>query len=343
MREPPNNAKAAWQGGSAVTTATVDLSPETLRNTSHKRPHKGYFRTSEEALRTIERSFEEPWAIRAAKAAYTAFCRKVNLRGSETFEDTIGSLAQDMSYPYREAQRAVGLLEKIGLVHVRRRKIPGTKANAPSIYSVNTMPGAGTTLQRQDRTLGREAGTLGEDELRGTSPQHSQELPQQLDPNTSLSAPRQARPHREREKDIWSETIARLATKYSISHEEVEKAWTNHAADMSKLKSRAYPTPETLERALPSILMRSASKDQGAAKSSNRAQQRAVGLRARWWREWQQAGGLSETNSWDSASANARKAFMGSKWGDYFRGQAEGLGDQISVDDFGAIGAPSNN
>jgi hypothetical protein len=335
MKSPPENAKAAWQGGSAVTTSTMDLSPETPSNTSRKRHHKGYFRTSEEALRTIERSFEEPWAIRAAKAAYTTFCRKVNLRGSETFEDTIGSLAQDMSYPYREAQRAVGLLEKIGLVHVRRRKIPGTKANAPSIYSVNTMPGARTTLERQDRTLGREAGTLGEDELRGTSPQHSQELPQQLDPNTSLSAPRQARPHREREKDDWETTIKRLTKEMSVPREEIEKARNAHAASMSNLKSGAWPTPENFERALPGFLMAAKMKQPKRATAEN-AKERAEKSRERWWKQWRGEPGVSAPDTWEEAGTEEKRAFGLSNQGAYFRAEAE-RNSRFAVNEFGEI------
>jgi hypothetical protein len=335
MKSPPVNAKAAWQGRSAVTTTKGDLPLDTRSSTSHKRPHKGYFRTSEEALRAIERSFEEPWAIRAAKAAYTTFCRKVNLRDSDTFEDTIGSLAQDMSYSYREAQRAVGLLEKIGLVHVRRRKIPGTKANAPSIYSVNTMPGAGTPLERQDRALGREAGTLGEDELRGTSPQHSQELPQQLDPNTSLSAPRRARPHREREKDDWETTIERLTKEMSVPREEVEKARKAHAASMSNLKSGAWPTPENFEHALPGLLMAAKTK-QPKRDTAENAKERAEKSRDRWWRQWRGETGVSAPDAWDEAGTGERRAFGLSNQGANFRAEAERNG-RFAVNEFGEI------
>lgn len=139
----------------------------------NRKPHSGFFRVSEEAMRRIANTFDEPSVIRAATLAYVTFCRKANLRGRETFEDTVGSLARDMAYSYRDAQKAVRLLEGIGLVQVRRRKIPGTKANAPSIYALNT-------LLHEVRNFGQDVGSLGEDELRCTFPQLSQERPQEI-------------------------------------------------------------------------------------------------------------------------------------------------------------------
>jgi len=170
---PPGNAKAARQGDFASESTTRENSHAGEMPTSRNRQHRGFFRVSEEAMRKIAYSFEQPWAIRAATLAYVVLCRKTNLRGRNTFEDTIGSLAQDMSFPYREAQRAVRLLEGIGLVSIERRKIPGTKANAPNIYTVSTLLHDAITLERGD-------GTLGEDGLRISSPQLSQELPQKL-------------------------------------------------------------------------------------------------------------------------------------------------------------------
>jgi hypothetical protein len=156
------------------TSAAGDKKPSQHLQPPQK-THSGFFRVSEEAMRRIAKTFDEPSVIRAATLAYVTFCRKANLRGRETFEDTVGSLAQDMAYSYRDAQKAVKLLESIGLIHVRRRKIPGTKANAPSIYSVNT-------LLHEAGSFGQDVGSLGESELRCTLPQLSQERPQEIHP-----------------------------------------------------------------------------------------------------------------------------------------------------------------
>ena len=63
-------------------------------------------------------------------------CRKANLKRSWTFEDTVGSMAKDLFMAYRDAQKSLELVEACGLLCIERRKIPGTKANAPSLYKV---------------------------------------------------------------------------------------------------------------------------------------------------------------------------------------------------------------
>lgn len=170
----PENAKAARQGGHANKTLRHQtynvLGPDASTN---PRPHTGFFRVSEEAMRKIATSFEEPHAIRAAMLAYITLCRKANLRNSAIFEDRLISVAQDMALPYREAQNAIRLVEEIGLVKIERRTMPGTSAKLPSIYHVQTLlPDAMTLLP--------DAITSGEDGLHSTSPHHSQERTQEL-------------------------------------------------------------------------------------------------------------------------------------------------------------------
>lgn len=163
---PPRHAKAARQGGFASQSDDkARLQAESVR-TSRKRPHGGFFRVSEDAVRHIELAFEEPCHHRAALLCYVTLCRKANLRGSETYEDTIASLAADMGYAYRDAQKALRLVEGIGLVRVHRRKIPGTKAHAPSIYTI--------------KTFFPLVIRFGEHGVHATLPQHSQELPQEI-------------------------------------------------------------------------------------------------------------------------------------------------------------------
>jgi hypothetical protein len=151
--------------------------------------HTGFFRVGEEAMRKIAASFEEPWAARAAMLAYVTLCRKANLRNTATFADRLASMAQDMAFSYREAQRAIGLLESIGLVTVERRTIPGTAAKLPSIYHVQTLLPDATTFMP-------DAGTLGEDGSHPRSPHHSQEHHQELPQELSKGErePRKAKP-----------------------------------------------------------------------------------------------------------------------------------------------------
>jgi hypothetical protein len=161
---PPQKRKAArGRDGLANEEVTEKLSHDAPSGTSSngQREHRGYYMIGEEAERRIERSFDAPCDIRAAKLAYHTLLRVANLRGSHTFEATIGSLSRDMAYPYRDGQRALRLVEGIGLVQITRRRVIGTKAYAPSIYSVQTLlPNVRTSR---------------EDGLRGTSPQLSQE------------------------------------------------------------------------------------------------------------------------------------------------------------------------
>jgi hypothetical protein len=180
MNELPGNAKAARQGDFACESRAPENSHEGAMPTSRNRQHRGFFRVSEEAIRQISQRLDDPCDQRAAMLAYMTLCRKVNLRGSETFEDTIRNIGADMAYGPREARSAVRLLEDLKLVRVQRRKIPGTKANAPSIYTVRTLLPNAPTLKRDAATLERGDGILGEDGLHTSSPEYSQELPQKF-------------------------------------------------------------------------------------------------------------------------------------------------------------------
>ena len=90
---PPENANAARQGGIALQSDEAKKSHGHAIRTSQKRPHGGYFRVSEEAIRLIHNSFDAPSAVRNATTIYITFCRKANLRGSTTFEDRLTSAA----------------------------------------------------------------------------------------------------------------------------------------------------------------------------------------------------------------------------------------------------------
>ena len=176
---PPQKRKAA-RGTDGFSneqdTGVLSHVPPDGTSGNGQREHRGYFRVSEEAMRVIHRKLDEPSAVRNAQNVYVTFCRKANLRGRTTFEDRLVSVAQDAAMQYRETQRAVKLLEGIGLLRVQRRRITGTKANAPSIYTIVTMLPQATTSEH-------EATTSWEDSVRGTSPQLSQEQIQSIHTN----------------------------------------------------------------------------------------------------------------------------------------------------------------
>lgn len=87
-------------------------------------------------MRLIDRSFDKPCDARNAANCYTTFCRIANLKGRDVFELSIANLARDLHCVYRDAQKALGHVEAVKLVRIERRKIPGTKENAPSVYTV---------------------------------------------------------------------------------------------------------------------------------------------------------------------------------------------------------------
>jgi hypothetical protein len=174
LHAPPGKAKGGLAGPPhANSELTQRNSHISVPWTSGERIHGGFFRVSEDAIRLIAKKFDKVSDTRAAMNCYVTLCRKVNLKGNDIFEDTVGEIARDMAVEYRDAQKALRLVETIGLVQVRRRKIPGTKANAPSIYSVKT-------FLRNVRRSTQEGRTLREQGTQFTSPQLSQELPQEI-------------------------------------------------------------------------------------------------------------------------------------------------------------------
>lgn len=103
---------------------------------SDKRSRRGYFQVEEAAIQKLSGAFDKPADTRNALLCYTILCRKANLKRAWTFEDTIASMAKDLFMEYRDAQKALELVEAAGLLRIERRKIPGTKANAPSLYTI---------------------------------------------------------------------------------------------------------------------------------------------------------------------------------------------------------------
>ncbi len=64
-------------------------------------------------------------------ACYVMLCRKMNLKASETFEDTIGSIASDLFMAYRDAQRLWDLSKLPGCSKSKERKFLALKRMLP--------------------------------------------------------------------------------------------------------------------------------------------------------------------------------------------------------------------
>jgi hypothetical protein len=125
--------KGAAPGKDAALTDYNLLSTQIERETA---THTGWFRVDEEPLRIIGRNYDRACDARNATAAYVMLCRKANLRRDDTFTDSLANMARDLHCAYRDAQKALALLEAIELVKIERRKVPGTKENAPSRYTL---------------------------------------------------------------------------------------------------------------------------------------------------------------------------------------------------------------
>ena len=71
---------------------------------------------------------------------------------------TINEIAATAGCGYRKAADALKVLKSIGVIKITSQHIPGTEANAPSIYTFPTLGTMDTTLGAVDLTLGTEQG-----------------------------------------------------------------------------------------------------------------------------------------------------------------------------------------
>ncbi|MFH0880250.1 MAG: hypothetical protein V2A34_11100, partial [Lentisphaerota bacterium] len=76
-------------------------------------------------------------------SVYVGLSRLANQHRSNTFEATVNKIAKYIGLHYRKLFYTLRLLERIGLVRIKARRLPGTKGHAPSLY----------TLCSIDRTL----------------------------------------------------------------------------------------------------------------------------------------------------------------------------------------------
>jgi hypothetical protein len=73
-------------------------------------------------------------------------------------ETIIGAIAHCAGLSYNKAGEMLNLLEKIGVISIERRKITGTNANAPSVYTFPTIRGTFPTEHPPRRAEIRKEG-----------------------------------------------------------------------------------------------------------------------------------------------------------------------------------------
>ena len=138
MSDNPENANPAGQGrvhlvSSQPTTGTISVP---FIFSKQEKIHHGWFAISEESCRKIERAYDDMGTRRKAKAALTTVHRIANLKGLTTFVEEIAAIAKDMDYSYPHAEEGLKLLERLNLLVIKRRQVPGSKLKAPSEYTI---------------------------------------------------------------------------------------------------------------------------------------------------------------------------------------------------------------
>jgi hypothetical protein len=90
----------------------------------------------QECPRQIEHTFDSESSTRLAYAAYLALTRIASDKQAESFECSVKEIAGYMHYRYDQALEGIKLAEAAGVIQIQRRKVPGTKENAHSIYTL---------------------------------------------------------------------------------------------------------------------------------------------------------------------------------------------------------------
>jgi len=94
-----------------------------------------------DALRMIRDHFEDRNGHSAfALAIYLALSELASDTQSATFTQPISKIAQRAGASYRTTADTLNRLESLKLIHVQRNKVPGTKENAPSTYTMLGTP-----------------------------------------------------------------------------------------------------------------------------------------------------------------------------------------------------------
>lgn len=123
---------------SMVNTSTDSVSGNEAGNGSGKRAalirRGGYFPTPKADYALLNERCGGKTA--SAKAVYAAMLQIANDRSTATFTVEINVIRSVAGVSLRTAKSMLDILEDLGLIHIKRRREPGTKENAPSTYTV---------------------------------------------------------------------------------------------------------------------------------------------------------------------------------------------------------------
>ena len=142
----PKNANPAWAGAARVIGTESGYVTVTVPNlyltakTRSRTPEPPYMWQNKEALRRIERMFDNESSVCLASCAYYALTRMASDKQSEIFECNVKDIGANMHYSYPKALEGIQLAERAGVIRIERRKIDGSNENAPSIYELLEIP-----------------------------------------------------------------------------------------------------------------------------------------------------------------------------------------------------------
>ena len=217
-----------------------------------------------------------------------------------------------------------------GLLTISRQKVQGRDvprmvtlcevAAAPPIpfevVSVDDIPSV-RRYRRQQSKLSSDTGVRVAVCKSDTLKKHSKEKTYPNSPSLSLSPPRQRPPQRE----SWEACEERLAKEHGMDVDEVRRLRSAHEANMAKLPSGAYATPENFCRNFASL--RAKQRKQGKLDSRTSTERdkaaiaRAMAARETWWERFA-ANNAAAPSRYDLADDETRFRFMTSNEGATF-------------------------
>jgi len=217
-----------------------------------------------------------------------------------------------------------------GLLTISRQKVQGRDvprmvtlcevAAAPPIpfevVSVDDIPSV-RRYRRQQSKLSSDTGVRVAVCKSDTLKKHSKEKTYPNSPSLSLSPPRQRPPQRE----SWEACEERLAKEHGMDVDEVRRLRSAHEANMAKLPSGAYATPENFCRNFASL--RAKQRKQGKLDSRTSTERdkaaiaRAMAARETWWERFA-ANNAAAPSRYDLADDETRFRFMTSNEGASF-------------------------
>ncbi len=91
---------------------------------------------SKEALRRICEHFAESNKVPSARSVYLAFCELASNEAAETFQVKVATVARFAGVSVRTVSDVLPELELIQVLAIDRKTIPGSKMDAPSVYTL---------------------------------------------------------------------------------------------------------------------------------------------------------------------------------------------------------------